>query len=74
MNVFFDLLITFQLDEPLVSDTGLLTSAQINQDTQLNLNLVENIGDIVIQEKLITSIKRNKASGPDGIPDRLLKK
>ena len=48
-----------------------------NKDISINLNAIENIGNINVDErginKLLTNLKTNKASGPDEIPARLLK-
>lgn len=52
-------------------------SAPGDKDILLNLNQVDNIEDIIVQEngiqKLLANTKPNNASGPDGIPARLLK-
>ena len=48
-----------------------------DKDILLNLSQIDNIGDIIVEErgihKLLTNLKPNKASGPDDIPARLLK-
>ena len=48
-----------------------------NKDISINLNAIEEIGNINVDErginKLLTNLKTNKASGPDEIQARLLK-
>ena len=48
-----------------------------DKDISINLNKIEELGNINIEEKginkLLAGLKQNKASGPDDIPARLLK-
>ena len=48
-----------------------------DKDISINLNKIEELGNINIEEKginkLLADLKQNKACGPDDIPARLLK-
>ena len=48
-----------------------------DKEILINLNQIENLGEINVEEKginkLLANLKPNKASGPDGIPARLIK-